>query len=157
VMGVGVAPRLELAAAAGLRVDRGVVVDAELRAAPGIWAAGDIARYPFDGTPVRIEHWQVAVRHGQAAARSMLGLPARRDVPFFWSQHHDVTLGYVGHAERFDRAEVNGDLDGRDAHVVYRDAGKVRAVLTVGRDRLALDVEAAMQLGDAAALDRVVG
>ena len=156
VMGVGVRPRLDLATAAGLRVDRGVVVDDELRAAPGVWAAGDIARFPWDGELVRIEHFQVAVRQGQAAARSMLGRGARRDVPFFWSQHHDVTLGYVGHAERFDRAEVHGSLDARDAHVVYRDAGAIRAVVTIGRDQLALDVEDAMQRRAPAALDALV-
>jgi NADPH-dependent 2,4-dienoyl-CoA reductase/sulfur reductase-like enzyme/nitrite reductase/ring-hydroxylating ferredoxin subunit len=152
VMGVGVKPRLDLATAAGLRVDKGVVVDAQLRAAPGVWAAGDIARYPWYGDLVRIEHWQVAVRHGQAAARSMLGRTARTDVPFFWSQHHDVTLGYVGHAEAFDRAEVHGDLDARDAHVVYRQGAAIKAVVTIGRDKLALEVEAAMERGDVAAL-----
>ena len=156
VMGVGVRPRTELAAAAGLPVDHGVVVDAELRAAPGVWAAGDIARYPWDGEQVRIEHWQVAVRHGQAVARSMLGGGPRRDVPFFWSQHHDVTLGYVGHAERFDRAEVVGKLAERDAHVVYRKGERVLAVLTIGRDQLALDVEAAMERRDDAALAALV-
>ncbi len=157
VMGVGVKPRLELAEAAGLRVDRGVIVDDELRAAPGIWAAGDIARYPYDDALVRIEHWQVAVRHGQAAAQSMLGRGARRDIPFFWSQHHDVTLGYVGHAERFDKPAIHGSLDGRDAHVVYRDGGTVRAVLTIGRDQLALDVEAALEARDPAAVEVLVG
>jgi apoptosis-inducing factor 3 len=156
VMGVGVEPRTELAAAAGLRIDRGVVADAELRAAPGVWVAGDIARYPWNGELVRIEHWQVAVRHGQAVARSMLGLGASRDVPFFWSQHHDVTLGYVGHAEHFDDVAVRGSLDARDAHVVYRDRGAVKAVVTIGRDQLALDVEAALERGDAAGLDALV-
>jgi NADPH-dependent 2,4-dienoyl-CoA reductase/sulfur reductase-like enzyme len=158
VMGVGVRPRLDLAAAAGLTIDRGVVVDEELRAAPDIWAAGDIARFPWGGDRVRIEHWQVAVRQGQAAARSMLGRPPRRDVPFFWSQHHDVTLAYVGHAERFDPPEVHGDLAARDAHVVYRDDGRglVRAVLTLGRDKLALEVEAAMERGDHATVDALV-
>lgn len=156
VMGVGVKPRLELAQAAGLPIDRGVVVDGELRAAPGVWAAGDIARYPWNGDPVRIEHWQVAVRHGQAAARSMLGRPSRRDVPFFWSQHHDVTLGYVGHAEAFGPPEVHGDLAARDAHVVYRDGSKIRAVVTIGRDKLALEVEALMERGDDAALAQAV-
>ena len=155
-MGVGVKPRTDLAAAAGLKIDRGVVVDDQLRAGDGIWAAGDIARYPYDGELVRIEHFQVAVRHGQAVARSMLGMPAQRDVPFFWSQHHDVTLGYVGHAERFDRVEVRGKLDDRDAHAVYRDGKAIRAVLTIGRDQLALDVEAAMETGDAAALEALV-
>jgi NADPH-dependent 2,4-dienoyl-CoA reductase/sulfur reductase-like enzyme/nitrite reductase/ring-hydroxylating ferredoxin subunit len=158
VMGVGVKPRTELAAAAGLTIDRGVVVDAELRAAPGIWAAGDIARYPWRGEPVRIEHWQVAVRQGQAAARAMLGDggAAAHDVPFFWSQHHDVTIGYVGHAARFERAEVHGELDARDAHVVYRDAGKIRAVATINRDRVSLAVEAALQRADDAALEAAV-
>ncbi len=156
VLGVGVRPRLDLARAAGLTVDNGVVVDAELRAAPAIWAAGDIARFPWNGESVRIEHWQVAVRHGQAVARAMLGLPARRDVPFFWSQHHDVTLAYVGHAERFDRPAVHGDLAARDAHVVYRDGGRIKAVVTIGRDHLAREVEAAMEHGDDAALGRLV-
>ena len=155
VMGVGVRPRLDLAQAAGLSIDRGVVVDDQLRAAPGIWAAGDIARYPFGGDSVRIEHWQVAVRHGQAVARAMLGKPSRPSVPFFWSAHHDVTLGYVGHAEKFDKAEVHGDLDKQDAHVVYKDGGTIRAVVTLGRDKLGLEVEAAMERGDAAALAKL--
>jgi len=159
VMGVGVRPRLDLAITAGLAVDRGVVVDDQLRAsAAGVWAAGDVARYPWAGARVRIEHWQVAIRHGQRAARSMLGrAPARADVPFFWSQHHDVTIGYVGHAERFDAAEVRGDLAAGDAHVVYREAGRIAAVATVGRDRLALEVEAAMERGDDAAVEALVG
>jgi len=156
VMGVGVRPRTDLAAAAGLKIDRGVVVDEELRAGPAVWAAGDIARYPLDGELVRIEHWQVAVRHGQAVAQSILGRGARRDIPFFWSQHHDVTLGYVGHAEHFDKVDVVGSLEARDAHVVYRDKGAVKAVVTVGRDQLALDVEAAMQASDRDALERVL-
>jgi NADPH-dependent 2,4-dienoyl-CoA reductase/sulfur reductase-like enzyme/nitrite reductase/ring-hydroxylating ferredoxin subunit len=156
VMGVGVRPRTELAATAGLPIDRGVVVDAQLRAAPGVWAAGDIARYPWRGELVRIEHWQVAVRHGQAVADAILGRPATHDVPFFWSQHHDVTIGYVGHAERFDRAEVHGNLDARDAHVVYRAGGRVHAVATLGRDRLGLEVEAAMAHGDDDALEKLV-
>ncbi len=156
VMGVGVKPRLDLASAAGLTIERGVVVDAQLRAAAGVWAAGDIARYPWNGEMVRIEHWQVAVRHGQAAARSMLGRPWRADVPYFWSQHHDVTLGYVGHAEAFDLPEIHGDLDARDVHVVYRDKGVIRAVVTIGRDKLALEVEVAMERNDSAALEQAV-
>jgi NADPH-dependent 2,4-dienoyl-CoA reductase/sulfur reductase-like enzyme/nitrite reductase/ring-hydroxylating ferredoxin subunit len=155
VLGVGVKPRLDLAQAAGLPIDRGVLVDEDLRAAPGVWAAGDIARFPLNGERVRVEHWQVAVRHGQAAARAMLGKPRHRDIPFFWSAHHDVTLGYVGHAEKFDKPEVHGSLDARDAHVVYRDAGTIKAVVTLGRDKLGLEVEAAMERGDAAALERL--
>jgi hypothetical protein len=87
----------------------------------------------------------------------MLGRGGKPDVPFFWSQHHDVTLAYVGHAEKFERPEVKGSLDGRDAHVVYRDGGAVKAVVTIGRDQLALDVEAALHRGDAVRLDRLLG
>jgi apoptosis-inducing factor 3 len=156
VMGVGVKPRTQLAASAGLTVENGVVVDDELRAAPGVWAAGDIARYPWAGRLVRIEHWQVAVRHGQHVARAMLGQPSRRDVPFFWSQHHDVTLGYVGHAEQLTRIEIKGSLEARDAHVVYRDGDAIAAVMTLGRDRLALEVEYAMERGMTDELEAIV-
>jgi NADPH-dependent 2,4-dienoyl-CoA reductase/sulfur reductase-like enzyme len=156
VMGVGVKPRTELAVDAGLRVDRGIIVDEELRAAPGIWAAGDVARYPWAGELVRIEHFTVAVRHGQNVARSMLGKRASPDVPFFWSQHHDVTLAYVGHAERFSAPEVKGDLDARDALVVYRHEGVIRAVVTIGRNRLALQIETAMERRAHAQLEALV-
>jgi NADPH-dependent 2,4-dienoyl-CoA reductase/sulfur reductase-like enzyme len=155
VLGVGVRPRLDLAQAAGLTIDRGVVVDGDLLAAPGIWAAGDIARYPYGGASVRIEHWQVAVRHGQAAARAILGKPARPGTPFFWSQHHDVTLGYVGHAEKLDKIEVHGSLDNQDAHVVYREGTAIKAVLTLGRDKLSLECDAAFERGDQAALEKL--
>jgi NADPH-dependent 2,4-dienoyl-CoA reductase/sulfur reductase-like enzyme len=153
VMGVGVRPRTSLAEAAGLTIDRGVLVDDQLKAADGIWAAGDIARYPWHGQPVRIEHWQVAVRHGQAVARSMLGQAVRPSTPFFWSQHHDVTLGYVGHAEQFEEPTIKGSLEARDAHVIYREHGVIHAVVTIGRDKLALEVDAAMDRGDTARLE----
>jgi NADPH-dependent 2,4-dienoyl-CoA reductase/sulfur reductase-like enzyme len=157
VLGVGVRPRTSLAEQAGLRVENGIVVDAFLRAsAPGIWAAGDCARYPEPrlGTSVRIEHWVVAERQGQAAARDMLGLGTPfQDVPFFWSQHYDVTLAYVGHAEAWDAIEVKGSLAERDAAVVYRRGGRVLAVVTVGRDRLSLAIEAALERGDHAEVE----
>ncbi len=157
VLGVGVEPRVELAAAAGLKVDNGVVVDEFLEAAPGVWAAGDVARYPDRaGQPVRIEHWVVAERMGQAAARNMRGArQSYRDVPFFWSAHYDVTLNYIGHAEKWDQALVRGDLAGRDATVVYRQGGRILAVLTVGRDRVSLEAEEAMERDDEVALERL--
>ena len=159
VLGVGVRPRLALAEAAGLAVDRGVVVDELLRAADGVWAAGDVARYPDprSGRPIRVEHWVAAERMGQAAARNLLGAAQPyRDAPFFWSAHYDVTLRYVGHAEAWDSFAVHGDLERRDALVAYREAGRVAAVLTVGRDHTSLEVEAAMDRGDDAALERLV-
>jgi NADPH-dependent 2,4-dienoyl-CoA reductase/sulfur reductase-like enzyme len=160
VLGVGVRPRTELAEKAGLRVDNGVVVDSFLRtSAPGIWAAGDLARYPEPrlGTMVRIEHWVVAQRQGQAVAQDMVGLGAPfRDVPFFWSQHYDVTLAYVGHADSWDAVEVAGSLATHDATVIYRRAGRALAVVTVGRDRQSLAIEAALEVGDDAKVESLL-
>lgn len=160
VLGVGVRPRTGLAEKAGLRVADGIVVDGFLRtSAPGIWAAGDCARYPEPrlGKPVRIEHWVVAERQGQAVARDMLGLGAPfQDVPFFWSQHYDVTLAYVGHADSWDAIEVAGSLAERDAAVAYRHAGRALAVVTVGRDRQSLAIEAALERGDDAEVETLL-
>ena len=157
VLGVGVKPRTDLAQRSGLLVDNGIVVDARLRtSAADVWAAGDIARYPEArlGEKIRVEHWQAAQRQGQSAAADMLGLGGPfNDVPFFWSQHYDVTLNYVGHASGDAQTEVIGSLEKRDATVVYRFAGKVAAVLTVGRDRQSLEVEAALERKDASAID----
>jgi NADPH-dependent 2,4-dienoyl-CoA reductase/sulfur reductase-like enzyme len=158
VMGVGVRPRTKLAEAAGLRVDNGIVVDDGLRASsPDVYAIGDVARYPYDGELVRVEHFAVAERHGQAAARTITGrAQPRRDVPFFWSQHHDVTLAYVGHVASFAPPELHGSLEKRDAIVAYRDGGRVRAVLTVGRDYASLEAERALEAGDEAALAAIL-
>jgi NADPH-dependent 2,4-dienoyl-CoA reductase/sulfur reductase-like enzyme len=160
VLGVGVRPRTGLAEKAGLTVADGIVVDTFLRTgAAGIWAAGDAARYPEVRlrTEVRIEHWVLAERQGQAVARDMLGLGAPfRDVPFFWSQHYDVTLAYVGHATAEDVIEVNGNLADRAATVVYRRAGQVLAVVTIGRDRQSLAVEAALEREDNAAVEAIL-
>jgi len=99
-----------------------------------------------------VEHFVVAERHGQSIARTLVGRPGHHAVPFFWSQHHDVTLNYVGHAEHFDTRDVRGDLEKRDATVLYRDKGRVRAVLTVGRDRASLLFERALETGDVEAV-----
>jgi 3-phenylpropionate/trans-cinnamate dioxygenase ferredoxin reductase subunit len=156
VLGVGVRPSFELAKAAGLDVDRGVVVDDRLRAsAPGVFAAGDVARYPYapTGEQVRIEHWVVAQRMGRVAALNMLGgdLPFTAP-PFFWTTQYDVTLSYVGHAESWDRIDVHGDLAARDATLAYRRGGKTLAVATVGRDHTSLEAEVAIEAGDQASL-----
>jgi NADPH-dependent 2,4-dienoyl-CoA reductase/sulfur reductase-like enzyme/nitrite reductase/ring-hydroxylating ferredoxin subunit len=160
VLGVGVKPRIDLAQRAGLEVDNGVVVCARLRThAPDVWAAGDIARYPEArlGSRVRIEHWAAAERQGQAVAADMLGLGVPfNDVPFFWSQHYDVTLSYVGHANGNAQIEVLGSLEKREATVTYRLAGKLAAVLTVGRDRESLAIEAALERHDGSAVDAML-
>jgi NADPH-dependent 2,4-dienoyl-CoA reductase/sulfur reductase-like enzyme/nitrite reductase/ring-hydroxylating ferredoxin subunit len=152
VTGVGVRPRTALAEAAGLRIDRGVLVDGRLETgAPGIFAAGDIARYPYpaaaDGT-ARIEHWVVAERMGQAAAFNMLGRAAPfRDVPCFWSQHYGATIDYVGHADRWDRTEVSGDIAAGDGEVRYLRGGRLLAVATLGRDALRAERALELELG----------
>jgi NADPH-dependent 2,4-dienoyl-CoA reductase/sulfur reductase-like enzyme len=160
VLGVGVSPRTALAEGCGLTVDNGVIVDDNLRTnAPDIYAAGDIARYPdpFSGERVRIEHWVLAERQGQAVARAMLGIGhAFRDVPFFWSQHYDVTISYVGHASSWDGIEIQGDLAARNACAIFRRNGRSIAVATIGRDRVSLEVEAALEQGDTAALEAVL-
>ena len=153
VAGIGVRPNIALAESAGIATDRGVMVDEYLETSePGIYAAGDVARFPFgDGhEAIRVEHWVVAERQAQTAARNIIrgrdGSRERFDgVPFFWSQHYDVVISYVGHAARWDELSIDGDMAARDCRVSYRAQGRTLAVATIFRDRESLQAELAME------------
>ena len=149
VIGVGVKPLTELAERAGIETDRGVLVSEHLETSvPGIFAAGDIARWPdpHTGERIRVEHWVVAERQGQTAARNILGQRERfEQVPFFWTTQFDFTLNYIGHAEKWDTIDMDGSLEDQNCKLAYKREGKTLVIATVGRDRECLEEELAME------------
>lgn len=149
LLGVGVRPVLELARQPGLATDQGIAVNAFLETSvTGVFAAGDIALVPDARTHelARIEHWVVAQRHGQVAARNILGARERfASVPFFWTQQYDLQLSYVGHAATWERIEISGDVQERDARVSFIHDDSVAAVVTLGRDLESLQAEVELE------------
>jgi NADPH-dependent 2,4-dienoyl-CoA reductase/sulfur reductase-like enzyme len=144
VLGAGVKPRSALAEVAGLATTDGILTDEYLETdVPGVYAAGDVARWrDVDGRSRRVEHWVVAQRQGQLVAENMLG--GRKPfatIPFFWSTHYDLTIRYVGHAAGWDEAIVEGEMEARDCAVIYRRGGLLQAVATIGRDVQSLEYE----------------
>lgn len=149
VVGVGVRPALALAESAGLTIDKGILVSEYLEtSAPSVFAAGDNARWPdpHTGQNIRVEHWVVAQRQGQTAARNMLGRRERFDaVPFFWSRHFDTSVSYVGHAEKWDSTAIDGSPSDKNCKVIYSAAGHTLAVATIGRPRESLIAETELE------------
>lgn len=158
VIGVGIRPNLQLAKAAGLTVDGGVLVDGHMRTSdPAIFAAGDIAKYrdPATQQQIRVEHWVAAEQQGQWAAAGMLGdEPAFRSAPFFWSSHYDQAIRYVGHAAEWDKVDIDVSLDARDFTVRYMLKGRLMAAASLGRDRESLEIQTAMDRDGCAAIAR---
>jgi apoptosis-inducing factor 3 len=116
VVGIGVRPATDFVQGAPLNPDGSIDVDEQFRVADGVWAAGDVARFPhpFGSGRIRIEHWRVALQHGRAAARSMLGIGEPfRGVPFFWTLQHGVSFKYVGYAPDWDEVMITGDIGER--------------------------------------------
>jgi len=150
VAGIGVKPNLALAKAAGLKLDNGLAVNEFLETSvSGVFAAGDVARWPdaYSDVRLRIEHWVVAERQGQVVARNMLGQRDRfDDIPFFWSAHYDkLSIHYTGHVEKWDATKIDGDVSKMDCAVSYMVNGKRRAVATINRDRRSLQAEVELE------------
>ncbi len=138
VVGLGVSPATAMVRGVAPREDGGLLVDAHLRVAENLYAAGDIAAFPLggDGAPVRVEHWRVAEQHGRLAALNMLGGAASYDaVPYFWTIHFMKRLDYVGHAEHWDEIVIDGDLQEPCFLAFYIANGSVAALAGWGRDR----------------------
>lgn len=149
VLGVGVTPSMDLAERAGLAIDHGILVNEYLEtSAPGVYAAGDSVRWPdpYSGQKIRVEHWVVAERQGQTAAKNMIGMREPFGAaPFFWSQHYDVAINYVGHAKKWDSIQLDGDLQQRDCSATFIDRGRKAALVTIGRDLDSLRAEVEME------------
>jgi NADPH-dependent 2,4-dienoyl-CoA reductase/sulfur reductase-like enzyme len=158
VVGVGVTPATELAEHAGLKCDRGILVDEFLQtSAPGVLAAGDAARWPWRGRAIRVEHWVVAEQLGSTAALNMLGRRHKHaSVPFFWSQHYDLQINYVGHVEKPERVQVAGSIPDRSCLVGFREGGRIGAVASLSPNFDSLAAEAALGRDDDAALEALL-
>jgi 3-phenylpropionate/trans-cinnamate dioxygenase ferredoxin reductase component len=136
VVGIGVQPRTQLAAQAGLSIGDGILVDERLETSmPGVFAAGDVAgaQHPFYGERIRVEHWANALRQGPAAARNMLGAADAYDsLPYFFSDQYEVGMEYSGFARRWDRVVVRGDPAGREFIAFWLAGDRVLAGMNVG-------------------------
>jgi 3-phenylpropionate/trans-cinnamate dioxygenase ferredoxin reductase component len=151
VVGVGAAPRVELARAAGLQVEDGVLTDDRLRtSAPNVFAAGDIAsaEHPIIGERVRVEHWGTALEQGPAAARNMLGRDlAYERIPYFFSDQYDVGMEYAGYAPSYDRVVFRGDPSSFEFLAFWMRGNRVVAGMNVNVWDVNEDIQALIRSG----------
>jgi len=137
VVGVGVEPVIDLAAGTSVEVDNGIVVDEYCRTSvEDVYAAGDVANHyhPVFERRIRVEHWDNALKHGPAAARSMLGRDEPyEEIPWFWSDQYETNLQYAGHHTSWDELVVRGSLEGRSFVAFYCTDGRVLAAVAVNR------------------------
>jgi len=138
VVGLGIKPATDILQGVKLDADGSVSTDRQMRVTEGLFAAGDVARFPDwrDGSAIRIEHWRLAEQNGRIAAHNMAG--RRVDfagIPFFWSEQFDLFLQYVGHAESWDELIVHGDLAGHNFLGFYVKGNRVMAAAGLQRDR----------------------
>jgi apoptosis-inducing factor 3 len=136
VLGVGVRPATAFVDGVRKAEDGGIMVDETMRAAEGLYVAGDSACFPFGGEHLRIEHWRVAQQHGRTAAQNIAGQSRRyTGVPFFWTYHFGKRFGYLGHAEHWDRLHVDGDLDQHRFVALQSRGDTVGGVIACQRER----------------------
>ena len=151
VVGVGVTPRVELAEAAGLAVDNGIVVDEHLQtSAPGVFAAGDVANafHPRYGTRIRLEHWSAALNQGPVAARNMLGKATVYDrTPYFFSDQYDFGMEYRGWAPSFEQVVFRGEPASRAFIAFWLRHGRVAAAMNANVWDVGESIEALLQAG----------
>ncbi|MEH1126155.1 NAD(P)/FAD-dependent oxidoreductase [Micromonospora sp. CPCC 206061] len=153
VAGVGIRPATELAEAAGLAVDNGVVTDAALRTAhPDVYACGDVASFehPLIGERIRVEHWSNALNGGPAAARSMLGQQVRYDrVPYFFTDQYDLGMEYAGWAPQgsYDSVVFRGDVAAREFLAFWVKGGRVLAGMNVNIWDVQDEIQALVKAG----------
>ncbi len=136
LVGLGIAPASGFATGLRTTEDGGIIVDASMRAAPGIFAAGDVARFPIGAhEQVRVEHWRVAQQQARIAAAGMLGRIARLEQPpFFWTYHYGKRYEYFGLSQELDRVDVEGDLEAGDflARLIRHD--EIVGIVACGRE-----------------------
>jgi NADPH-dependent 2,4-dienoyl-CoA reductase/sulfur reductase-like enzyme/nitrite reductase/ring-hydroxylating ferredoxin subunit len=150
IVGIGIDPATDICDGMKLHpADGSIVVDAYLQAVEGVFAAGDVARYPDarSDKEVRIEHWRLAAQHGRITARNMLGQQVPfKGVPFFWTKQFSMNLHYVGHAESWDDIIIHGDLSGLEFMAFYVEANQIMAVAACGYTQELIAIEELMRL-----------